>query len=288
MQIRVSTGSAIALGLMKGSMISEPCITYLMLTGVCDAKCSYCTWGMDDYLSRGRWPEFDVSRLKNVNAFCLQTIEKKGLEAELDEVLERINAKRKDVAISYMTAEREEILERNSVKSIGIGLDACTEALYRKHKPRLSWNRAIESMKCENFEVACHVILGLGESDEDFLRFVQDASAMGVKLALFAYTPVRGKRPVGSISINRYRTLQLASHLIESGKITIDDLSFEGGKLVSMPEMMDERAFLTRGCGSCNRPFYNERASHEPMNFSSEACGYDFEREIREYMCDKC
>ena len=288
MQIRVSTGSAIALGLMKGSMISEPCITYLMLTGVCDAKCSYCTWGMDDYLSRVRWPEFDVSRLKNVNAFCLQTIEKKGLEAELDEVLGRINAKRKDVAISYMTAEREEILERNSVKSIGIGLDACTEALYRKHKPRLSWNRAIESMKCENFEVACHVILGLGESDEDFLRFVQDASAMGVKLALFAYTPVRGKRPVGSISINRYRTLQLASHLIESGKITIDDLSFEGGKLVSMPEMMDERAFLTRGCGSCNRPFYNERASHEPMNFSSEACGYDFEREIREYMCDKC
>jgi biotin synthase len=139
-------------------------------------------------------------------------------------------------------------------------------------------------MKCENFEVACHVILGLGESDEDFLRFVQDASAMRVKLALFAYTPVRGKRPVGSISMNRYRTLQLASHLIESGKITIDDLSFDGRKLVSMPEMMDERAFLTRGCESCNRPFYNERASQEPMNFSSEACGYDFEREIREYM----
>ncbi len=283
MKLRVSVGSAIALGLMKGSMKVEPGITYLMLPGICDAKCSYCTWGKEDYLSRVRWPEFDVELLEGVKNYCLQTVEKKGLERELEAVLGALGSKG-DVAISYLTPERAEILEKNNVRQVGIGLDACTAELYKKHKPGLSWEKALDSFNY-GFDFACHIILGLGESDEDFLRLTQSMKDKNVKLALFAYTPVRGKKPVGYISLRRYRALQLASYLIEKEKASIEDFEFEKGKLAVMPPFFDERAFLTRGCENCNRPFYNERAGTEPYNFP-EGCfeSYDLMQEVKEYL----
>ncbi|MDY6986365.1 MAG: hypothetical protein SVE93_08240 [Candidatus Thermoplasmatota archaeon] len=283
MKLRVSVGSAIALGLMKGSMKVEPGITYLMLPGICDAKCSYCTWGKEDYLSRVRWPEFDVELLKGVKNYCLQTVEKKGLERELEAVLGALGGDG-DVAIAHLTPERAEILEKNAVRQVGIGLDACTAELYKKHKSGLSWEKALDSFGYD-FDFACHIILGLGESDEDFLRLTQSMKDKNVKLALFAYTPIKGKKPVGYISLRRHRALQLASYLIEKEKASIEDFEFKKGKLAVMPSFFDERAFLTRGCENCNRPFYNERAGTEPYNFPAGCFGgYDLMQEVKEYL----
>jgi len=283
MKLRVSVGSAIALGLMKGSVRAESYISYLMLPGICEAKCSYCTGGKDDYLSRVRWPEFDVELLKNISHYCLQTIEKEELEKELDSVLGALNGDG-DVAISYLNPERADVLEKHGIKNVGIGVDACTRELYKKHKPRLSWEKAMDSFDYD-FKFVCHVIAGLGESDKEFLELAQCMKDKGVKLALFAYTPVRGKKPVGYVSINRYRSLQLASYLIEDGRVSVDELEFVDGKLAGMPLIQDKRAFLTRGCERCNRPFYNERAGREPYNFPVECFdGYNFMQEIREYL----
>jgi biotin synthase len=282
MKLRVSAGSAIALGLMSGPLDVAPCITYLMLPGTCEAECSYCTWGRDDYLSRVRWPEFDIGLLKGVRRYCLQTVEREGMENEMDEVLGSLEGEG-DVAIAYLTQERAEILYKHGVRSVGIGLDACTRALYEKHKPGLSWERAMDSFGYD-FSFFCHVIIGLGESDEDFLTMSQRMHDQGTRLALFAYTPVKGKRPVGGVSVERYRALQLASYLIEHGT-PVEDFGIEGGRLVDIPRGFDERAFLTRGCENCNRPFYNERAGREPYNFPAERFGsYDIEGEIRRYL----
>ena len=143
------------------------------------------------------------------------------MEEELDLVLRTLDCEVKNVAISYLNDERTDILRRNNVSTIGIGLDACTEEIYQKHKPRLSWSRAIESLKNESFDRVCHIILGLGECDEDFLGLVEKLTSLGVTTALLAYTPVRNKKPVGKIELNRYRTLQLASFLIERGVISL-------------------------------------------------------------------
>jgi len=282
MKIRVSIGSAIALGLMKGPLDAAPCMTYLMLPGTCEAKCSYCTWGREDYLSRVRWPEFDTEMLKGLRRYCLQTVEREGMESEMDEALGSLEGEG-DVAIAYLTPERAEILYKHGVRSVGIGLDACTKALYVKHKPGLSWERAMDSFDYD-FDLFCHVIIGLGESDEDFLTMSQHMHERGVRLALFAYTPVRGKRRVGGVSVERYRALQLASYLIEHGT-SLEDFCIKEGKLVDIPHGFDERAFLTRGCENCNRPFYNERAGEEPYNFPAKRFRhYDIEGEIERYL----
>jgi len=286
--IRVSTGSAIALGLKKGKLKVKPGITYLLMDGVCNKGCAYCTQGTDGYLSRVYWPKYPLNSIKGkIGDFCLQTIEKEGMEEEMGFILNSINCRQKCVAITFLNELRNEILEKNGVKNVGIGLDACTKELYQKYKPKLSWGRAMESMNMKSkFNIVCHLILGLGEKDVEFLKLVEDLSELSVKTALFAYTPVRNKKVVGHISLKRYRTLQFASFLIESAQCHPEDFEFDrNGKLTFIPQReIRKEAFLTRGCENCNRPFYNERVGGEQYNLPCLDFNCNAEDEIRDYI----
>ena len=286
--VGVSTGSAIALGLKKGKLKVKPGISYLLMDGICDRGCAYCTQGTDGYLSRVYWPKYSLNSVKDtIKGFCLQTIEKEGMEAEMDLILSGIKCEQKCVAITFLNELRNGILEKNGVKNVGIGLDVCTEELYRKYKPRLDWSKAMESMKMKSkFNIVCHLILGLGEKDAEFLKLVEKLSKLNVKTALFAYTPVRNKMVVGHISLKRYRALQFASFLIENDQYSVKCFEFDrNGKLIFIPPTdIQKEAFLTRGCENCNRPFYNERVGREQYNFPCSFYGVNVEEEIEDYL----
>jgi biotin synthase len=69
-QIRVSSGTAIVLGLLEGKLNAQPTTAYLMTykVGKCMANCSFCSQARDsksstDLLSRVSWPTFPTANV---------------------------------------------------------------------------------------------------------------------------------------------------------------------------------------------------------------------------------
>jgi len=164
-------------------------------------------------------------------------------------------------------------LARLGVERISIALDAATPELFKRVKgDGYTWDGHIKALKQArivfgNF-VTTHLIVGLGESEEEMIRTIQFLHDMGITVGLFAFTPVPGtplysKRPP---DITSYRKIQLSRFLIVSGKKRVEQMRFLNGRLADFG--MDREAlkrivrsgepFRTSGCPHCNRPFYNE------------------------------
>jgi biotin synthase len=101
---------------------------------------------------------------------------------------------------------------------------------------------------------------------------------MGVLLALFAFTPVRGTLLEKRVppSVGSYRQVQLARYLIVNGFSSYADFLFDGdGRIldfgvessVLLELVRSGVPFLTSGCPDCNRPFYNEKPSGPIYNY---------------------
>ncbi len=90
-QIRVSTGSAIVLGLLKGKLNAKPTTAYLLMcrNEKCSANCCFCpkareSKGRADRLSRVTWPTFPTKQVvdeikreesdASIKRVCIQTL----------------------------------------------------------------------------------------------------------------------------------------------------------------------------------------------------------------------
>jgi len=171
---------------------------------------------------------------------------------------------------------------------IGIPLDAATKKVFDRtkgvdargpYKWKKQW-KLLEYAKGvfgEN-KVSTHLIVGLGETDEETVRTIQKCVDMGILPALFAFTPIPGTalgnetRP----QIRKYRGIQTARHLILHKITRFEDMSFDkNGFIIDFgvsAEVLTRtiqtgEPFLTSGCPDCNRPFYNEKPSGPIYNF---------------------
>ena len=126
--------------------------------------------------------------------------------------------------------------------------------------------------------VSTHLIVGLGESEKDVLLLIQTLSDLGITTALFAFTPILGTKLEyqNQPSIESYRRIQLTKHLIENGFIAFNSVIFDiNGKILDFETKKNKLIkiiksgipFMTSGCPSCNRPFYNERPSGPLYNY---------------------
>ena len=75
-------------------------------------------------------------------------------------------------------------------------------------------------------------------------------------------------------SLDSYRRIQVARHLINNDIITSSELEFDGsGKITGYGKkelgiiLNNGEAFQTTGCPGCNRPYYNERPSGPFYNY---------------------
>jgi biotin synthase len=177
--------------------------------------------------------------------------------------------------------ERYEELDRLGVNEIVIPLDACTPALFDKIKGKsaggpYAWERHLDGIKraARFFEsVGTHLIIGLGETDEDAVRIIDELHSSKVNTALFSYTYVPGAQlvlePDKEKSIRHYRIVQLARYLILEGIAAYPDMRFTDGALCDFGAerdmilriIEDGAAFQTSGCPECNRPMANETFS---------------------------
>lgn len=295
-KIRLSLGSAVVLGLRKTRMDARPTTLYAMLGENCVGACRFCAQAHDSkadrkFLSRIAWPEFDLDTVleripeaEGIGRFCVQTLHGPGLPQMLVGVAQRVHAV-SDLPISVCMNPTGpgwlQKLRTAGVDRVGIGLDCATETTFAKVKPGFSW-AVYHAFLDEIVDVfgtgSVHLIVGVGDTDADLVRKMQEAHDRGCTIALFAFTPVRGARlhlpaPVAG----RYRAVQLARYLIINDAARIEDMAFAEGQLtgINVAPQVIERAigagtpFRTSGCPDCNRPLYNERPGGTMYNYAA-------------------
>jgi biotin synthase len=303
--VRVSDATATVLGLKRGRLDAPMDTAYLMTysrlaSGKCLADCSFCTLSSSsrsspDHLSRVRWMPYELEvvreRLedvgKSISRVCLQVVNYPGFLDDVFSILEGLKASRR-VSVSTMPLGRVNYLRLKGagVEKLTIPMDAATPALFDVHKSRggfYSWERHEAAIRqaLEVFgkgNVLTYLIVGLGETDEEAVKFLLRFHKMGVEVALHSFTPVPGLRISGAEAptLERYRWVQLARYLIYRRGAALENFVFRGGSLVGtdgFPDIEELQAspdpYLTTGCPGCNRPFYNERASGPLYNLPS-------------------
>ncbi len=175
-------------------------------------------------------------------------------------------------------------LKNIGVTELVIPLDACTLELFDKVKGKgaggpYSWEGHLEGLKRGSRifdKVGTHLIIGLGESDEDAVKIIDELHRSSINIALFSYTYIPGAQLVmknmekaGDETIRHYRNVQVARYLIMKDLSAYSDMRFIDGAMLDfgvdsnaiLRLIEDGVAFRTSGCPDCNRPMANETFS---------------------------
>jgi biotin synthase-related radical SAM superfamily protein len=291
--INVSIGTAVVLGLARAPMAAAPTTAYLMLGGRCQMSCAFCAQARDSRasaltLSRVTWPEYPldsvVERLAQaaadgtVRRTCLQVT---VTSAAFDQALAVVQAVKTASAIPFDVAflphsidQVRQIVEAGA-DHVGFGLDAACERVFNQVKGG-NWAHglALIEQAAQTFpgQVGLHLIVGLGETEQEMVERIQWAHDRGVTTGLFAFTPLRGThladRPPPPLAV--YRRMQAARWLIAHGLARVEGMAFDPqGCLLDLggPLPASGEPFQTSGCPDCNRPFYNEQPGGVLYNY---------------------
>ncbi|AFM42610.1 biotin synthase-related enzyme [Desulfosporosinus acidiphilus SJ4] len=317
--IRCSLGTAKVLGLKKVKVDVLPTTAYLMVGERCRFNCAFCAQAREsgaraDLLSRVSWPDYSKEVLlkglhtSNTNnalqRICFQVVQDKEALAETKSLVKTVQSVTQlPICVSAGPRSIEEVKEllNLGVDHVSIALDAATPEIYARSKDG-SWEERLNllSESAEMFpgRMATHLIVGLGEREEDMIHCLQTLYDRGVTVALFAFTPVRGTRMEGisQPEISHYRRIQVAHDLIRNQLGRCEEFTFKQGRLMSygtsVLELEGKRGgipFQTSGCTGCNRPYYNEIPGEELYNYPRSLTQGEIERawtQVREGLMD--
>jgi biotin synthase len=178
------------------------------------------------------------------------------------------------------TVEEARELVARGADRVCIALDAATPELYREVKGgdwTKVWKLLTDCAAALPGRMSTHLIVGLGESEEEMISALARCREQGVAVGLFAFTPVRGteREDFAPPALGHYRRVQLAHYLLNAG-YPLSLFSFNPqGRLIAVALTARERvqhltggeAFQTSGCPDCNRPYYNERPGGVMYNY---------------------
>ena len=308
---KLSLGTACAIGKRKIKIDALPTTAYIMLGEKCSHNCSFCSQAREstagsDKLSRITWPSFpaDEAALDIVNAYaagklnriCIQVVNHSNALENTRNTVIHFNKINQDIPIcvtnDIQTAEQAAQLLAAGADKISIALDAATPAVYRQVKKgdwQKKWDLLCTCAKKMPGRIATHLIVGLGESEEEMIEALAACVKKGITVGLFAFTPVKGTawatKPAPPIG--QYRRCQIAHYLLRKG-YEQSIFHFKDGRLMacSIPDLRnvlaDGTAFETSGCPNCNRPFYNERPGGVMYNYPYKLTAAEAEQAIRE------
>ncbi len=290
-KVRVSYGSAVSLGLMRGRVDARPTTLYILLQGIkCGGRCIFCPQSTGDpaRVSRVEWLEFPLADVigkasagRWLERVCIQCTDEPAVREAIPELVSRLQCLKLPVSVSTSPLSRRglEALKVAGADTVTIPLDCADRRMCRRIKGRGA-EEIIGGLRdaLEVFgrgRVSTHIIAGLGESEESVVGTLVELAEMGIVPSLFAFTPVRGTPMEGrrGPSLISYRRLQLARHLIvEEGMRSGFEFSARG-RIVGIrgadlgAALADGGIFTVRGCPGCNRPYYNERTAGPFYNY---------------------
>jgi biotin synthase-related radical SAM superfamily protein len=307
-KVRVSLGTAVVLALHEGLLMVPPTTGYILLSSSdgCLGACGFCPQAQSsrckpDQLSRVAWPSFSLLktaraidkawRNKNLHRVCIQTTNYENYLEDLLELVRTIhNSAAIPISISSLPLSQEEFrgLKGVGVQRIGIALDAATPELFSEVKGAKAggpyrWKTHLMALSDAQKifgknRVTTHLIIGLGETEKESCEFIQHCVDQGIRVGLFAFTPIPGTRfeSKSPPRLDNYRRIQLARALIHEKLAKAEDFEFnEIGQISSFGIAWTDtrdlvtsgRPFQTTGCPACNRPFYNESVRGPWYNF---------------------
>ena len=331
--VRLSGASAIALRLRSGRFSRQfdfgGINLLLNYDDGCRSDCSYCGLARtrpgsyeDKSFIRVDWPLLEtdvvVERMARHQAqltrLCISMVTHPFAYRDTCEITSRIR-RWVDTPLSILVApptlnrRRVEELHGLGVDMIGVGLDASTEELFRTHRSDvpaggagLSWEKywSVVADARDVFgpwKVNCHVLVGLGETDQDLADLFFRLRQQEVYSYLFCFNPEPDTR-IGSApksELTRWRRIQLLKHLIESEGLEPEDLSFADDGSIARMRARTEKvevalgqgiAFMTNGCPGeqgqpgCTRPYGSYRPSEAFRDFPFQPGASDL-RQIR-------
>jgi len=294
-RVRVAFGTGVVLGLWHGQLATAPTTAHFLTyyEGRCRANCQFCPQARGStadlkMLSRVVWPRCDfelvLSAIEEKSdefaRVCIQTVNYEGVVDDVCELVTRIKNKcDTPISVSCQPLKGEDIkrLAEVGVDRVSIALDAPTPELFDLLKGKsvgssYTWEGHVRALddarKTFRDKVSTHLIVGLGESEEEMARTIQLLHDRGITIGLFAFTPIAGT-PLANKSqpdVANYRRIQLARYLIVNRVSEAKRMKFEGGKIIDFGASREElytavdsgEPFHTSGCPGCNRPFYNE------------------------------
>jgi biotin synthase-related radical SAM superfamily protein len=317
-KVRASMGTLGVLGLELVQMDTPPTTAYLQIytDKRCKANCQFCAQASGSsadltHIARGMYVPFDleavVMRLKMaydrgyLARACIQTALYDTWWEDTVYLVKRIREESHipiSLSVFPLSDVRYEELRKIGINELVIPLDACTSELFDKIKGKTtggpySWENHMDGIKRASRifgKVGTHLMIGLGESDEDAIKVISELWKNDVNTALFSYiyvpgTQLRATDKTESEAIRHYRTVQLARFLIFEKTASYSDMKFKGGSLIDygveenilLQIIKDGIAFQTSGCPCCNRPMANETFS-KIFNFPKKPA--DIENEI--------
>ncbi|HEX3015841.1 MAG TPA: radical SAM protein [Desulfobacteria bacterium] len=311
--IKCSAGTAKLLGLTKIKTDALPTTAYLMTGKRCRSDCSFCPQAQNsssraDLLARVTWPEYAVDPViarvaalyaaKRLQRACFQVISSPDALQETKQLLHALQALSPvPVCISCAVGTLGQVAEllEQGADHVSIALDAACERIFTEHKGG-SWDKRYtlltEAAKRFPGRIATHLIVGLGETEEEMLKTVQQMADHRIIIALFAFTPVKGTRLEGRQppELGHYRRVQAAKFLIVHGLDHVERMAFVGGRLTAfgieraqwVEALATGEAFRTSGCTGCNRPYYNEQPGGLMFNYPRALTREECERALNE------
>jgi len=312
---RTSLAASISLGMEPGLFARGAgcgCLNILLhYAKGCAARCGYCGLAADrkseskGSFIRVRWPVYSLEsileKLKDearpFKRVCVSMVTRPRAMDDCVTVIEAF-ADRVGLPISalvcptIMDGEADFLrLKRAGADRVGIAIDVATAPLFEALRgPGVKgphrWERYLRALDeavtvFGPYNAGVHLIVGLGETEEEMARFIDRCYKKGALTHLFSFFPEPGSlmenhpRP----SIESYRRIQLARHLINESIRESADFTFtESGEIADFgidisPYIQSGVPFMTSGCPgadgrmACNRPYSNERPSEPIRNY---------------------
>ncbi|MHB0876994.1 MAG: radical SAM protein [Anaerolineae bacterium] len=314
--VQLSQAAAMALGYCQGAMRRGACAGCLNLLLTypegCAGRCAYCGLSPTRRVAPERrtfirvtWPTCAVddvlSRLgEEQHAFrraCVSMVTHPRALADAAAIVSRLRSV-DGLPVTVLVAPtaladlgQMATLREAGADRIGVGLDAATPDLFGRWRgPGVSgphrWEHYREALQegvrlFGRGQVGAHLIVGLGETEQQMAALMQALHDEGVCVHLFSFFPEAGT-PLGERRqppIAQYRRVQLARYVIEGDLGRCEAMRFdEDERIVDFGLPIDclvgsGAPFETSGCSgrdgavACNRPFGNERASEPLRNY---------------------
>ncbi|MEM3468911.1 MAG: radical SAM protein [Nitrososphaerota archaeon] len=311
--VRISLAAAMTLGLVNGAFFRGAtlyCVNLLLTySNGCVGRCAYCGLSRSRKLEkiwtdysfiRVDWPTVSLNEVLErmdscpyVERVCVSMVTNRRAPEDCLTIVRRLRKKTDSISglITPTIIDRSwlEELKRAGADKVGIAIDAATPELFDKlrgkgvggpHRWEKYWNTVEEAVDVfGRYNVGVHLIVGLGETEEEMVRCIQTAYDIGALTHLFSFFPEEGsimeehtQPPIG-----QYRRIQLARYLINKGLTSADNMRFDNfGRLIDFgleKDVLDEviesgLPFMTSGCASkkrdnaCNRPFSDYTPYH--------------------------
>jgi len=308
--VRTSLAASMTMGKVDGRFYRDAklyCINLLLTYDEgCHAKCAYCglsgsretdgDW-VDNSFIRVDWPIFSVEEIKraiadgvcpHVERVCVSMITTRRAKEDLLKVVSELRQVIDSVSIliTPTIVNRSWLVKARAAGAdkVGVAIDAATPELFDSlrgkgvggpHKWEKYWKTLEESVEVfGRYNAGVHLIVGVGETEQEIIGVIQRAYDMGAYTHLFSFFPEEGslmeKHP--QPPLGTYRRVQLARYLINEGTGRSSQMKFnKAGQLTDfgIPKaLLDDsiakgEAFMTSGCSSvthkyaCNRPFGN-------------------------------